>query len=129
VKLEIEFLGSRGAGGPEFEEGILKIGVSAFETSLELKNAAFPASLTAIEANAFRDCDDLREVTFAVGCQLQYIRGGPFSQCTLNKLVSPASIVEIDFSPFSNDVSSSNIAMSNSLAPILICSIKSQMSI
>jgi hypothetical protein len=41
---------------PSFEEGILKIGVSAFAMCHRLKNAAFPALLIVIEARAFQGC-------------------------------------------------------------------------
>jgi hypothetical protein len=87
-----------------FEEGILKIGVSAFESCYKLEKAAFPASLIVIEANAFQFCGDLRQITFAVGSQLQYIRSEAFLKCPLNEVVIPASILEIDSSAFSIEV-------------------------
>jgi hypothetical protein len=85
-----------------FEEGILKIGVSAFHYCSNLGNAAFPASLTVIEANAFQLCYQLRQISFAVGSQLQCIRVGAFSDASLNEFAIPASIVEIDPFAFSD---------------------------
>jgi hypothetical protein len=87
-----------------FEEGILKIGVSAFRGCYNLEKAALPASLFVIEANAFRNCRNMRQITFAVGSQLQYIRSGAFQFCPLNQVVIPASIVKIDPSAFSDVV-------------------------
>jgi hypothetical protein len=46
----------------------------------------------------------LRQITFAVGSQLQYIHSEAFSKCPLNEVVVPASIVEIDPSTFSGAV-------------------------
>jgi hypothetical protein len=69
-----------------------------------MRKAVFPASLIAIEAHAFHDCSNLRQITFAVGSQLQYIRSEAFSSCPLNGVVVPASIVEIDPSAFSGEV-------------------------
>jgi hypothetical protein len=87
-----------------FEEGILKIGVSAFQECRKLHIAAFPASLTVIEAKAFAISNQLIEITFAVGSQLQYIRSKAFSYCPLREVVIPANIVEIDPSAFPDDV-------------------------
>jgi hypothetical protein len=87
-----------------FEEGTVRIGVSAFYSCPRLKKAAFPASLIVIEANAFFWCDSLRQITFAVGSQLQYIHSEAFSKCPLNEVVVPASIAEIDPSAFSGAV-------------------------
>jgi hypothetical protein len=87
-----------------FEEGTVRIGSDAFDSFSNLANAAFPASLIGIEANAFGGCDRLRRITFAVGSQLQYIRGKAFSKCPLNYVAVPASIREIDPSAFSRKV-------------------------
>jgi hypothetical protein len=88
-----------------FEEGLLKIGVSAFRSCSSLASTAFPASLTVIEAEAFYYCIHLREITFAVGSQLQYIGSRAFSDCCyLHWFVVPASIVEIDPAAFDSDV-------------------------
>jgi hypothetical protein len=67
-----------------FEEGTLKIGVSAFHHCSTLEKAAFPASLIVIEATAFQLCDRLRRITFAVGSQLQYVRSEAFEYCPLS---------------------------------------------
>jgi hypothetical protein len=87
-----------------FEEGTMRIGTTAFTWCFGLKKAAFPASLIVIEARAFQECDQLCEITFAVGSQLQYIRTEAFSGCPLNEFVIPASIVEIDPSAFDPEV-------------------------
>jgi hypothetical protein len=86
------------------EEGTLQIGAYAFRWSSKLKNAAFPASLIVIEADAVFGCCEMRQITFAVGSQLQYIRIRAFSNCPLNEVVVSASIVEIDPSAFSVEV-------------------------
>jgi hypothetical protein len=52
-----------------FEEGTVRIGVSAFLCCRKLEKAAFPASLTVIDAEAFCGCVNLRQITFAVGSQ------------------------------------------------------------
>jgi hypothetical protein len=87
-----------------FDEGTVRIGVSAFSGCSSLEKTAFPASVIVIEANAFQDCRGFRQVTFAVGSQLQYIRSEAFSDCPLSEVVVPASIVEIDPFAFSDDV-------------------------
>jgi hypothetical protein len=87
-----------------FEEGTVRIGVSAFSRCPRLAKAAFPASLTVIEANAFWDCKSLSQITFAAGSQLQYIRIRAFSNCPLKEFVVPASIVKIDPSAFTDYV-------------------------
>jgi hypothetical protein len=46
----------------------------------------------------------MREITFAVGSQLQYIRSAAFSNCDLNEVLIPARIVEIDPSDFTHCV-------------------------
>jgi hypothetical protein len=87
-----------------FEEGILKVGVSALGGFLKLEKVAFPASLIVIEANAFQDCHSLLQITFALGSRLQYIRSEAFVDCPLNEVVIPSSIIEIDPSAFSDEV-------------------------
>jgi hypothetical protein len=82
----------------------MRIGIRAFKGCCYLNRAAFPASLIAIDANAFHRCFDLGQVTFAVGSQLQYIRRKAFSKSPLNEVVIPASIVEIDHSAFTDEV-------------------------
>jgi hypothetical protein len=87
-----------------FEDGVSKIGVAAFMACFHVEKAAFPASLVVLEAQALQNCNKLREITFAVGSQLQYIRSEAFSNCLLNEVAIPASIVEIDLSVFDDDV-------------------------
>jgi hypothetical protein len=65
-----------------FEEGILKIGVSVFTGC----------------------SNSVRQISFAVGSQLQYIRTGTLSDSPLNKVVGRARIVEIDPSAFIDKV-------------------------
>jgi hypothetical protein len=55
---------------PNFEEGIVRIAVSAFRAYFNLQNAALPASLTLIETNAFQCCRYLGEATCAARPQL-----------------------------------------------------------
>jgi hypothetical protein len=86
------------------EEGTVRIGASAFLDCDHLERAAFPASLVTIEAYAFQGCISLRQITFAAGSQLQYIRGKAFADCPLNEVVIPASIVEIDPCAFQYNV-------------------------
>jgi hypothetical protein len=87
-----------------FEEGILKVGGSAFSGCSDLEKAAFPASLTVSEVAAFYKYGRLDEITFAVNSRLQYIRTEAFSDCPLDEVLVPASVVEIDPSAFSRDV-------------------------
>jgi hypothetical protein len=87
-----------------FEERILKVGAYAFSGCSILNRAICRASLIVLEANAFSCCNRLRQITFAVGSQLQRIRSEAFSGCPLKEVVIPASIVEIDPSAFSDDV-------------------------
>jgi hypothetical protein len=87
-----------------FEEGTLRIGVSAFSRCFELERAVFPASLAAIEADAFRDCRVLCQIAFAPGSQLRYIRSGAFLGCDFIEDVVLASDVEIDPLAFSRQV-------------------------
>jgi hypothetical protein len=87
-----------------FEERTVRIGVSAFSGCSKLNKAAFPASLIVIEANVFGNCRNMRQITFAVASELQCIRTKAFSECRLNEIVIPASIMEIYPSAFSAEV-------------------------
>jgi hypothetical protein len=82
----------------DFEEGTVRIGVSAFGRCYCLQQAAFPAPLTVIEATV------LQPFSFAVGSQLRYIRSEAFSDSHLNEVVIPPSIREIDPYAFSREV-------------------------
>jgi hypothetical protein len=87
-----------------FEEGTVKVGVSAFRWCRNLHTVSFPASLTVIEAEAFSNCSRLRQPTLAVGSQLHYIRYRAFVDSPLAEVMVPASITEIDAHAFSGYV-------------------------
>jgi hypothetical protein len=56
-----------------FEEGVERIRKKAFYRCVFLVTVNFPASLTVIDEDAFRDCFTMRKATFAAGFRLQTI--------------------------------------------------------
>jgi hypothetical protein len=93
-----------------FEEGIEKIGVSAFANCVHLCDLAFPASLITIEAKAFFRCSDVRRITFAARSRLKYIRSEAFSPHAWSQVVIPASVVELDPYAFTGKIGREQVA-------------------
>jgi hypothetical protein len=89
-----------------FEEGIVRIGNSAFFGCTGILAIHFPASLEIIDAEAFFGCMSLTDITFAEGSRLRCIQNHAFSLVPLNSVALPASIREVDafLFGFSEDV-------------------------
>jgi len=78
-----------------FNDGLQKIGTTAFWGCRSLSSIAFPSTLTEIGEGAFRYCNNLREVTFNDG--LQKIGASAFWYCTsLSTITLPSAVTEID---------------------------------
>jgi hypothetical protein len=86
-----------------FEEGVERIKSWAFALCPALKSVAFPVSLMVIDESAFDGCG-LRQVTFAGDSKLQCIRKWAFRRCTLERVLLPANVTEIDPAAFSAEV-------------------------
>lgn len=69
-----------------FNEGLKKIGGSAFANCQNLETVIFPESLEEIEYNAFESCESLEKVTFPEG--LKKIGGYAFLDCKKLKEIS-----------------------------------------
>ena len=72
-----------------FQDGLQKIGVSAFQNCTSLKSITIPSTVTEIGNDAFRDCSNLREVILNDG--LQKIGDCAFSKCSSFNLIRHAS--------------------------------------
>jgi hypothetical protein len=84
-----------------FEQGVQQIGANGFRFCQRIQIIAFPASLVVIEECAFCDCTALRFVTFAPGSNLESLGNLAFAKCPLQKVVLPATVIEIEPSTFS----------------------------
>lgn len=68
----------------------------------EVESVTIPTSVTAIGNEAFRDCKNLRRVTFAEGSQLKKIGFNCFSGSGLEEFVLPLSVREVGAGAFKN---------------------------
>jgi hypothetical protein len=83
---------------------VVRIGSNAFRCCGQLKLLNFPASLEVIGKNAFEGCRSLRHLTFSAGSQLQCIHSGAFEGDTLETVILPATVKEINPSAFESRV-------------------------
>lgn len=73
-----------------FPETLIEIKSSAFAGNHNLQKAKFPASLEKIREQCYKDCNNLRLVTFAPGSRCREIPEGVFEGCThLDHLTLP----------------------------------------
>ena len=84
-------------------EGVQEIGEQWFENS-HVESVALPASVMAIESEAFRGCKGLRRVEFAAGSKLEKIGFGCFSGSGLIELSFPEGLTEIGAEAFDDCV-------------------------
>lgn len=75
-------------------EGTKFIGKGWFQGS-RVESVTIPASVTAIEADAFYSCRNLKRVVFAEGSKLEKIGSGCFCETRLEKISVPKSVREI----------------------------------
>jgi hypothetical protein len=94
-----QFVHARWPPDLRFEEGLERIGSCAFGCCHGLQTIAFPASLKVIGEGAFFMCWSLRRLTFAAGSQLECIQKYAFGCTSLEAVVIPGTVKEID--PFS----------------------------
>ncbi len=102
-----------GEGPLVLPDGLKTIGDKAFEYNVWITSITFPASITAIGANAFANCGTyfdasynykggLKSVAFAEGSQLTTVSEGAFSWDTeLTSVVLPSSLRYLGDSAFS----------------------------
>ena len=82
-------------------EGLHKIGDSAFYHCASLSSVTLPSAVTEIGENAFGYCNNLREVIFNEG--LQKIGETSFYMCTsLSSITLPSTVTEIGITAFGN---------------------------
>lgn len=88
-----------------FGEGVTTIGASALAGCSELISVAFPASLKTLGREMFYHydnyydqfyCPNLESVTFAPGCQLEYIPAGTFARTAIETITIPAAVKYIE---------------------------------
>ena len=96
------------------------IGSSAFARNTVIKKVILPATITAIEANAFEGCTALATVEFYGGdSQLTRIEYGAFYNCAaLAEMSLPSTLKTIGNIAFSGCVSFDNIAVPDSVTEI-----------
>ena len=83
----------------QFNEGLQKIGHTAFFNCTSLESITIPSTVTEIGSNAFNSCINLREVIVNDG--LTKVGHGVFSNCTsLKSITLPSTITEIDTCAF-----------------------------
>jgi hypothetical protein len=87
-----------------FAEGIHRIGTGAFEWCKGLQIINFPLSLKVIEERAFCGCSKLLHLTFPPGSQLQCIRKFALTFTSLETVLLPATVQEIDPDAFTSHV-------------------------
>ena len=98
----------------------------AFSGCSSLTSIEIPASVTTIEATAFKGCYKLATVTFEQGSQLKTIGGdyykqfyyGAFSDCPITTIEIPASVETIGSSAFSGCTSLTAIEIPASVTTI-----------
>lgn len=82
-------------------DGIEKISANTFKDFKSLKRVTIPDSVKLIEAGAFENCPDLKEVNLGNG--LVEIRNNVFDGCSsLERIVIPSSVKSIGSSCFKN---------------------------
>ncbi|MDR0920166.1 MAG: leucine-rich repeat protein [Oscillospiraceae bacterium] len=74
---------------------IVGIGNAAFYNNDDIISVEIPKSVLVIESNAFYSCENLEEVTFAAGSQLEQINSTAFYETGLTKITIPASVKTI----------------------------------
>jgi hypothetical protein len=82
-------------------EGLVHIGMVAFQCCGGLKTLTFPASLEVIGEAAFCDCSCLLPLKLATGSHLQCIHKRAFENAPLETVILLATVREIDPSAFS----------------------------
>ena len=84
-----------------FNDGLRKIGVSAFWRCISLSSITLPSTVTEIGTHSFLDCKQLREVVLNEG--LQKIGVSAFICCTsLESITLPSTVTEISNSAFAS---------------------------
>ena len=112
------------AGG--YSESTFSSYHGAFSDCTALTSIEIPASVTTIEATAFKGCYKLATVTFEKGSQLKTIGGdyykqfyyGAFSDCPITTIEIPASVETIGSSAFSGCTSLTAIEIPASVTTI-----------
>lgn len=75
---------------------------TCFKGDTKLQSFAVPASVTTIGANAFKDCANLKEVTFAEDAVINNINTAAFADCGIESLSLPESVKTIQNEAFRN---------------------------
>ncbi len=85
------------------QEGISKIGSSAFANNESIEMLTIPNSVASIESGAFQNCTSLSTLTFATSGQLTDIKNSAFANChSLLMVTIPTSVINIGSYAFQN---------------------------
>ncbi len=80
----------------EVPEGVETLGSYLFDTQTEITSISLPVSLKTIGQYAFRNCVNLKTITFATGCVLSEIGEGAFYNCrSLKSITIPNEVTKI----------------------------------
>ncbi len=78
------------------QEGVTHIGDHSFMTC-KMESVYIPASVKTIGAYAFKNCFNLKDVTFADGSQVTELGDGSFQSAAFEQITIPASVTSIGF--------------------------------
>ena len=98
----------------KISEGILTLGMCAFQDCQDLKSVVIPNSVTDIGYAAFRGCTGLKSVI--IGNSVANIEDGAFEKCSaLTSIEIPNSVKRIGYFAFSGCSGLKNVNMPNSV--------------
>ena len=80
---------------------VTKIGDRAFDSCKTIKHVYIPAEVTSISTNAFSECRELTNITFAKDSNLTSIGAGAFTYSGLESIEIPNDVTEIGWEVFS----------------------------
>ncbi len=82
-------------------EGVVKIKDEIFWENKDIESVVFPDSLKVIGSNAFRNCSNLKKVTFGKDSQLEIIKYVAFANTIIEEFISPSTLQVIERATFS----------------------------
>lgn len=83
-------------------EGVVEIYEEAFWKNKDIEGVVFPDSLKIIGARAFRDCSNLKKVTFGKDSNLEIIKLVAFADTSIEEFISPSTLQVIERATFAD---------------------------